>query len=120
MILLWSCGGGAQQQVQEEKLAEAQESVTADVQEMKRDINERVAYLDEEIEASSGELQEKLQAFRAELEEQQEILDGEIERVENASLETWESVLDQVTAAVIKAREKTNEVSREVREMLDE
>lgn len=120
MILLWSCGGGAQRQVQEEKLTEAKESVQSDVEEMKSDINERIAYLDEEIEASSGELQEKLQAFRAELKEQQEILDGELERVENASLETWDSLLDQVTATVIEVRKKTGEVSLEVREMLDE
>lgn len=121
MLLLWSCGGGggAQRQVQEEQLEEVKESVTSDLYELRHDIMERIAYVDHQLEEATGETQEVLEASQQELKEQLADLEQEIKNVREASLETWDSVLQHVTATVTRVQEERNEISLKVRELLE-
>lgn len=120
LLFLWSCGGGAQKQVQAEKLEEAKTSVTSDINDMLTKVEERLDYLDEQIEEKEGETEEQLYKYRLELTAQQELLQEQLEKVSEASLDTWEDVISQVRSAVHEASKKTNEVSLAVREMLEE
>jgi hypothetical protein len=121
LIILWSCGGGgAQRQVQEEKLAEVKASVSSDLYELRRDIMERIAYVEDELDEATGETQEVLEESRGELQAQLGEVEKEIENVREASLETWDSVIQQVNGTVSRVREKRNEISLRVRELIEE
>ncbi|MDR4988425.1 MAG: hypothetical protein RG741_06280 [Bacteroidales bacterium] len=118
VLFLWSCGDG-QKQAQQAKLKEVQESTCMQLNDLKKDIEKRIAYLDTQIETAKGELQENLKEVRAELKMQQEIIEKEMELVRASSLETWDSVLSDVRKKYQDARTKTNEVSKKVREWLE-
>lgn len=120
ILIFWSCGGGgAQRQVQEEQLNEVKESVSSDLYELRHDIMERIAYVETQMEDATEEVRDKLEESRGKLDEQLVVIEQEIQNVENASLETWDAVLQQVTGSVQKAQEKRNEVSLKVRELIE-
>ncbi len=118
VLFLWSCGDG-QKQAQQAKLKEVQEKTCMQLNELKKDIEKRIAYLDEQIESAKGELQENLKEVRAELKKQEEILEKEMELVRASSVETWDNVLADVKKKYQDVRTKTNEVSKKVRDWLD-
>lgn len=121
LVFLWSCGGGgAQRQVQEEQLAEVKESVSSDLYELRHDIMERIAYVDHQLDEATGETQEVLEESLEELNAQLADLEAELENVRAASLETWDSVIQQVNGTVIRVQEKRNEISLRVRELLED
>lgn len=120
LFFMAACGGGGQQKAQKERLNEVKESTSQQLQKLKMDIDERIEYIDEQIENASGELEEQLKEVREELKKQKDILEKEMEEVRAASIETWDQVLSSVTKHYQEVRGKTNEVSKKVREMLDD
>ena len=119
-LFIWACGGGSQQQVQERQLEEVKQDTELEIRQLLNDINERLEVIEDEMEEASGEIEEELEEAHQELLEQREIIEAEIEKVQNASLDTWEQVRISVSQKYNEARTTTNDVSRRVRDMLDQ
>lgn len=122
MMFFVSCGDGERQarRMQEEQLKEAKKDTEVSIKQIRNDIEERIKYVDEEIEKASGELKEELEKARSELKEQKSKLNEELIKVRQASLETWSDVLAHAREIVRKTQEKRNEISKKVRELLDD
>ncbi len=119
LFLFWGCGGG-QNRAAKEQLENAKSQTTQNINKYKNEIQERINYVDEEIDNASGELKENLQESRKELKAQKERLEKELENVKNASVDTWNDVVANASESLGKARTKMNEVSKNVREWLDD
>lgn len=117
-IFMWSCGGG-QNKVQNEQLKEAKETTTQNLNKYKNEIEERIDYVEGQIEEASGEMKEELEESRAALKEQQELLEAELENVQDATVDSWNDVVSQASQSLTQARSKMNEVSKNVRELLE-
>lgn len=116
-----SCGGSSSQdKVREEQLKEIKAKAKSDLNALINDVEERIEYLDEEIENASGEAEQQLQDSREELEVQKERINDELDKIEEASLDTWNDVIDKTSEVTNDVRAKTNEISREVRDLLEE
>jgi hypothetical protein len=85
----------------------------------KIDLEKRIAYIDEELSTARGRIRSGLNEARTELETQKEIIESEISNVSNATLDNWNEVVENASQSIIVAKSKTNEVSRNVRAMLD-
>ncbi len=118
--LFWSCGGGGQNKAQREQLQEAKNQTIQNINRYKNEIEERIDYVDGQIEEATGELKNELEDARATLKEQQKILVTELKNVEDASLETWNDIVAGASESLGKARSKMNEVSKNVRELLED
>lgn len=118
--LMWSCGGGGQNKVQREQLNEAKQQTLQNINKYKNEIEERINYVNGQIDEASGELEENLKEAREELKAQQELLTAELKNVEDASIETWNDVVAKASESLGKARSKMNEVSKNVREWLED
>lgn len=119
MLIAWSCGGG-QQQERDKKLKEVKETTNTQLENLMADIDKRIQYLDEQIEEASGELEENLKEVREELKNQKKMIANEVESVKKATFEGWNEALSHATQKYQEARSKTNEVSKKVREWLEE
>ena len=117
-IFMWSCGG-SQNKAQNEQLKEAKETTIQNLNKYKNEIEDRIKYVEGQIEEASGEMKEKLEESRAALKEQQELLEAELENVQGATVDTWNDVVAQASESLGKARSKMNEISKNVREMLE-
>lgn len=120
MLFLWSCGQGGQNRAREAQLEEVKQTVEQDLRALQGDIKQRLNYLDEEIEQAGGETQEQLRSAREELQQQSERLEEEIETVKEASLDSWDEVVANVSRVATDVRTRTNEISKEVRGVMDE
>lgn len=120
VFIFWSCGGGNQKKEMEEKLMEAKKSAIENLNDLSQDLDERIAYIDEQLKTASEEIKEDLMAARAQLEEQKAIVAQELKNVEEAGLETWDSVVSSTQQMVVKIKSKRNEASLKVRELLEE
>lgn len=120
-VIFSSCGDGQRQarKVQEEQLKEAKEEAEVSINQIKRDVDERIEYLEGEIEEASGEVEEKLKESRKELKKQSAKLDEELKNIQEATLETWGKARTNASQTIENSRKKTNEISKKVREMLD-
>lgn len=120
-VIFSSCGDGQRQarKVQEEQLKEAKEEAEVSINQIKRDVDERIEYLEGEIEEASGEVEEKLKESRKELKKQSAKLDEELKNIQEATLETWDKARTNASQTIENSRKKTNEISKKVREMLD-
>ena len=114
-----SCGGG-QDRASKQKLEETKQQTIQNINKYKNDIQERIDYVDQQLENASGELRDNLTAAREELKAQKEVLEGELQTVKNATLETWNTVIKETSDKLAKARSKMNEVSKNVRAWLDD
>ncbi len=115
-----SCGGGgAQRQVQEERLEEVRSEVVQDLNQLRNNIDERISVIEEEMEEAEGELLEQLELGREALEEQRTRIDEELENVEDATLENWDETVNRVTMTYREANEEMNTVSQNVRDWLE-
>lgn len=119
MGIAWSCGGG-QKQEQERKLNEVKETTSMQLELLMNDIDKRIGYLDEQIEEATGELKENLKEVRKQLKDQKQMIANEIESVKKATLEGWNNALASATKHYQEARLQTNELSKKVREWLEE
>ncbi len=119
ILFLWSCGGGPQQ-AQKRQLEEVKDNTELQLRQLRNDIAERIDYLDEQIDEATGETEEELKEARAVLKEQKELIDQCIVNVREATLEKWESVRGDTQKSYQDARSKMNEVSKNVREILDQ
>ncbi|MFW5707787.1 MAG: hypothetical protein ACOCX0_02130 [Bacteroidota bacterium] len=119
MMFLISCGGGGQNRQSERQLEEAKQETIQSINKIKVDIQDRIKYVDQEMENTTGETRDELQTARRELEAQCDILDAEMEEVNEASLDTWNEVINSTSQTLAETRKKVNEVSIEVRTMLD-
>ena len=120
VIFLWSCGGGNQQKQMEEKLAEAKKTCNQNLNELNKDLDERIAYIDEQMETASEDVREDLMAARTQMEEQKTLVAQELKNIEEAGLESWDEVVAETRAMVVKIRQSRNEISLKVRELLGE
>lgn len=119
VVFLWSCGGGGKQKVMEEQLQEAKNSATQSLEDLQKDLDERIAYIDEQMGTADEEIKEDLMAARSEFEEQKALVARELKNVEEAGLETWDSVVEKTQEIVLEVNTATNKVSLKVRELLD-
>jgi predicted nucleic acid-binding Zn-ribbon protein len=118
-VFLWSCGGGGQQKVMEEQLQDAKDSATQSLNDLQKDLDDRIAYIDEQMETANEEVKEDLAAARAEFEEQKVLVSEELKNIEEAGLDTWDSVVAKTNELVADIKTARNEVSLKVRELLD-
>lgn len=114
-----SCGGGAQKKAEESRLEEVKAEVTQDLTQLRSTIDERISTIEGELENADGELEEQLELGKESLEEQRAKLDEELEKVENASVEEWDAVINSVTMTYREANEEMNTVSQNVRDWLE-
>ncbi|TVQ17200.1 MAG: hypothetical protein EA361_02875 [Bacteroidetes bacterium] len=117
-VFLISCGGGQDREAKK-KLDETKEQTVLNINRIKIDIEERIAYVNEEMEEATGETREKLKEARENLKAQKELLEVELEKVKAASIDTWNETVASASQSITDARRKTNEISKNVREMLD-
>jgi len=117
-FLLVSCAGNQNKEAQR-KLEETKNQTVENISKIKTDIESRIEYLDEELDSAAGQVKDDLEAARAELSKQRDMLASQIDELKEASLENWNDVVMKASETTAKAREKTNEVSKKVREMLD-
>lgn len=113
-----SCGGG-QDRVQHQQLNELKGTTTENLNSIIDEIDERIEYLDEEISNASGNRKAELEDARNDLNNQKKLLEEEIENIEVATLENWNDVIENTSEVTVSVRARTNEISREVREMLE-
>ncbi|MFP4065457.1 MAG: hypothetical protein ACLFS0_08145 [Bacteroidales bacterium] len=118
-VFMASCGGGAQQKAQESQLKEVKAEVTQELTQLRSTIDERITTIDGELEHADGEVKEQLELGKESLEEQRAKLTEEIEKVEDASVEEWDEVVNDVTLTYREANEEMNTVSKNVREWLE-
>lgn len=117
-LFLIACSGGQDSEASK-KLDETRQQTMENMNKIKIDLEGRIKYVDEELQNATGEVKEKLTEARAELEAQKELLSKEVENVKAATIETWNDVVKKASESTAAARAKTNEVSKNVREMLD-
>jgi hypothetical protein len=117
-LVVASCSGSNNSKASK-KLEETKQNTTLSLSKIKIDIEGRISYIDQELEKATGDVHEKLTAARAELVAQKDVLDTELEKIAKATLDTWNDVVKQASDATAKAKSKTNEVSKNVRAMLD-
>ncbi len=120
LLVLASCGQTGQNRAREAQLEEVKQTVEQDLRTLQRDIQQRLDYLDEEIEQTSGETQETLRQARQDLQQQSDRLEEEMEAVKEASLDSWDEVVANVSRVATDVRSRTNEITREVRKVMDE
>jgi len=121
IILFFACNGERRaEQMREEQLENAKEQTELSINEVRNDVKDRIQYLEDEIEQASGELEEKLKQSRKDLKDKLKRLDEELKKVEEATYDEWDKVLARVNEVVTDTRKKSNEVSKNVRELLDE
>jgi DNA anti-recombination protein RmuC len=113
-----SCSGNGNSAANRQ-LDETKQKTTQSLSKIKIDVESRIAYVDQELETATGEIREKLSEARAELESQKEIIETELDKITKATLESWNDVVKQASESTAKAKTKTNEVSKNVRAMLD-
>lgn len=118
-IFLASCGGGGQNREANKQLEETKEQTVLNINKIKIDIEERIAYVNSEMDGATGETREQLEEARDSLSAQKELLESELEKVKAASLENWNEVVADASQAIADGRKETNEISKKVREMLD-
>jgi DNA repair exonuclease SbcCD ATPase subunit len=119
-ILIYSCGGGGgQTNTNKRQLEEAKQKTVQNINKLKNDIQDRIAYVDGEIEQATGEIKDNLQEARAELEEQRNVLNEELKKIQDATIDTWNDVVAKSTGTLAQVKSKTNEVSKKVRGWLD-
>ena len=119
-IVFWACGGGGQNRVQRQQLEETKQETVQNINRYKNDIKERIEYVESELEEATGEAREKLMDAKNDLQAQHDLLEAELAKVESATLETWNNVIKGTSQVLSDSRKKTNEISRKVRDMLDE
>jgi outer membrane biogenesis lipoprotein LolB len=117
-LFLIACSGGQNNEANK-KLDETRQQTLENINKIKNDLESRIKYVDEELQNASGEAKERLTEARAMLEAQKELLVSELENVKAATLETWNDVVREASESTAAARAKTNEISKNVREMLD-
>jgi outer membrane biogenesis lipoprotein LolB len=117
-LFLIACSGGQSGEANK-KLDETRQQTVENINKIKIDLEGRIKYVDEELQNATGEVKERLTEARAELEAQKELLAKELENVKTATLETWNDVVKKASESTAAARSKTNEVSKNVRGMLD-
>ncbi|MFO7978332.1 MAG: hypothetical protein R6U64_06695 [Bacteroidales bacterium] len=120
MIFFWSCGQAGQNKAREAQLEEVKQTVEQDLRTLQNDIQQRLDYLDEEIEQTSGETEESLRSARQDLQQQSDRLEEEMEAVKEASLDSWDEVVANVSRVATDVRTRTNEITKKVREVMDE
>jgi hypothetical protein len=118
-FLIVSCGGGGQDRVRHQQLEELREETLTDLNSIIFDIEERVKYVDEQLPETSGEVTSELEDAREELIQQKELVEAEVIKVENATLNNWNDVIEGTSEVAVHARTRTNEISRDVRESLE-
>lgn len=117
-LFLIACSGGQNNEASK-KLDETRQQTIENISKIKIDLEARIKYVEDELKNATGEVKEKLTAAHTELVAQKELLTKELENVKAASIETWNDVVKKASASTAAARAKTNEVSKNVREMLD-
>jgi chromosome segregation ATPase len=119
-ILFFSCGGGGgQTSANKRQLEDAKQKTIQNINKLKNDIQDRITYVEGEIEQATGEIKENLQTAKSELEEQRNVLNEELKKVQDASIDTWNDVVARSSATLGQVKSKTNEVSKKVRDWLD-
>jgi DNA anti-recombination protein RmuC len=119
MVLMAACSANDTSAEDQQRLEESKNTTAQALVKMKVDIENRIAYIDQELQTARGRIRVRLTEARAELDTQKVNLENEIRNVNQATLETWNEVVDDASESLARAKSKTNEVSRKVRAMLD-
>ncbi len=117
--VLGACGGGGADRVRQEQLNEVKESALENLNEMLHDLEQRVEFLEEHIEEAEGEAKAELEEARELLEEQKEELEGEIAKIDEATLDTWNEVIENTSQVIQQVRTETNEIINIIREHIE-
>lgn len=120
VFLLFSCGPSNEEKVKREKLKEVKNTATLELEKVSQDINDRIAYLDGEIEVATGELKQNLEEAKAVLIEQQNILVKQINDIKDCSIDEWDQMIKNTSETLKNVRTKTSETSKTVRALLDD
>jgi hypothetical protein len=118
-FLIVSCGGGGQDRVRHQQLEDLKQETTTDLNSIILDIEERIRYLDEQIAETSGNHTSELEDARNELNNQKKLLEAELNNINDATLSNWNDVIEVTSEVTVNARARTNEISRDVREILE-
>ncbi|MFO7923995.1 MAG: hypothetical protein R6U58_09915 [Bacteroidales bacterium] len=120
ILFLASCGGGSGNKVREEQLKEVKESSVENLNDMMQDIDERIEYLNEQAEEADDDLKAEIEESIEVLEDQKELLEKELEKVEDATFETWNDVLDNTSETIREVRSNINDISLKINELIEE
>jgi cell division protein FtsB len=121
-ILSWSCrggSGGAGEKLRYEQLNEVRENVLSEISSLNAEISHRIKYLKEEEGKAGDELRNQLRAYREELERQKELLENETRNIKGATHTDWNDVVENTSSTINLVSQKVSEISREVRELLE-
>ncbi len=120
-LLLASCGGGGSaDRVRQEQLNEIKESTSESLHDLLHDIEERIEIIEEQMEHADGELEAQLEESRDAVKEQKEIIENEMAKIDEATLDTWNDVIESSSATIAQVRSEINEISRKVRDLIEE
>ena len=118
-LILGACGGGADR-VRQEQLNERKESTAGNLNDILHDIEERIEIAEYQMEEAEGELQEELEELNSALKEQKENIEKELELINEATLETWNDVIDNTSKTIREVRTETNEITRKLLDLMEE
>jgi hypothetical protein len=118
-LILIACGGGGHNKVRLEQLNEHKSNTLVTLNSIIDDIDQRIAFIDDEIDKAGGVTKERLEDARIELMDQKILIEEEKENIENATMENWNDVIESTSETTEGVIARTNEISSEVRETLE-
>lgn len=119
VFVLGACGGGGADRVRQEQLNEVKESALDNLNDMLYDLEQRVEFLGEHIEEAEGEAKAELEEAREQIKEQKGVIEKEIAKIDEATLETWNEVIENTSQVIQQVRTETNEIINNIREHVE-
>jgi hypothetical protein len=122
-VLIWSCGGGdgtsTAERLKQDQLNEVKESVLAEINNLKNEVEQRIEFLEDEAGTADNQVRARMDEYRNELIEQNELLSKEYQNIQDATFEEWNDIAEGASETINQVNQKTNEITKEVRDLID-
>ncbi len=118
-VVLGACGGGSADRVRQEQLNEVKESTVENLNDILYDLEERIEFLEGHIKEAEGDAKAEFEEANETLEEQKKRIEQKLVHIDEATLDTWNDVIDKTSVVIQEVRSATNEAIRDIRELVE-